>query len=56
MEWRGPRFWEAEMEDRARNGAERREVRSRKRRLPKSLALRDAHVHAASGVIAPDAL
>ena len=52
------------MEGRARNGAERSsglgsersELRSLERRLPKSGALRNVHVHAASGVVAPDAL
>ena len=48
------------MEGRARNGAarssERSELRSLERSLPKSGALRNVHVHAASGVVAPDAL
>ena len=42
MEWRGPRFWEAGVEGGARNGAERSEVRSLERRLPKSVAMGDA--------------
>ena len=44
------------MEGTALNGAAQSKVRSLERRLPKSGALRDAHVHAASGVVAPDAL
>ena len=56
MEWRGPRFWEAGVEGGARNATERSEVRSLERGLPKSVAMGDVHVHAASGVVAPDAL
>lgn len=56
MEWRGSPFWEAGEEGAARNGAERSEVRSLERRLPKSAALGDVHVYAAFGVVAPDAL
>ena len=52
------------MEGTARNGAERSselgsersELRSLERRLPKSGALRNVHIHAASGVVAPDGL
>ena len=44
------------MEGTALNGAAQSKVRSLERRLPKSGALRNVHVHAASGVVAPDAL
>ena len=37
-------------------GSERSEIRSLERRLPKSGALRNVHVHAASGLVAPDGL
>ncbi len=45
MEWRGPRFWEAEVKYGAWNGG-----------FPKASHWEMPNAHAASGVVAPDAL